>query len=156
MLGISVLCMLIEAVLLSTFVYVVYAESDAKDLVLGRVGELVKRLEVLSRDGVNTSMAEYYINCALAVLNSECYTVECLGWVWSNLTIAEREISRLEDAHPGYVMWRNFSLGATVAGLVTIPIFIYVFLPRLWAYAWYAARRKWIVVEKKSRKEGER
>lgn len=139
------------ALMLSASYGVIQAEDDVKDLVIEKVGELMNRLEPLSRDGMDTSIAEHYINQALAVLNTGCRTAECVEWVWGNLSAAEREISKLEDQYPRYIMLRNLTLGGTIVVLAAIPVIVYLFLPRIWAYVWYVARRKWIVVEKKTR-----
>lgn len=145
--------LLAVAVALLNLYCTVLAGNDVRDQVIERVSELLGRLEPLSRDGMDTRAAEYYINQALDILDSGCYKAECMEWIWGNLSVAEKEISRLEGEYPRYTTMRSLVLWATVAVLAMTPLLVYLFLPRLWAYAWYLARRRWVVEKRGGRKK---
>lgn len=76
---------------------------------------------------------------------------ECVSQINELLSAAEREIINLENSRSEYILWRNIAIWGTVATLASIPLLIYVILPKIWAFAWYASRKDWLVVETKAR-----
>ncbi|MEM1773306.1 MAG: hypothetical protein QXQ71_05760 [Desulfurococcaceae archaeon] len=117
---------------------------------LNRVKSIVAALERVSREGMDTSRVEYYLNNALGLLSKGNLTPLEEEWVRGNLSFAEEELSSLLTNLDSYVFWRNIKLGLTIGFIASIPLLTYFFLPRTWAYIWFKTRRKWVVKKNRS------
>lgn len=109
------------------------------------VGEVAHKLERLSKAGMDVSRAVELLNNALALLSKGNLTAEEWGWVRGNLSLADAELSDMEARLPAFELGKAASTAAAVAAYASLPLFVYFALPKIWAYAWYRARRKWLV-----------
>lgn len=55
------------------------------------------------------------------------------------------EINTLKQSMPTIIFFQNLVKGLMITFLASIPILIYILLPRIYIYLWYRARRKWVV-----------
>lgn len=131
--------------------HIIFADyGSQRDQLLQRIQDLASRLQPLSSDGMDTSKVEEYLSAAIQLLNEGCSSEECVSRANELLSAAEREIILLENSRNGYVLWRNIAIWGTVVALASIPLLIYIFLPKIWAFAWYVSRKDWTVLEAKA------
>ncbi|MEM1526668.1 MAG: hypothetical protein QXH10_08920 [Ignisphaera sp.] len=62
-----------------------------------------------------------------------------------NLSVIKAEIDNIKRDAPKIILYKNIVKGFSVGGLISIPILIYLFLPRVYLYIWYKSRRRWVV-----------
>jgi hypothetical protein len=55
------------------------------------------------------------------------------------------ELTSLQKELPNYKFWRNFWLFLRISAIAIVPPAFYYIFPRIYAYLWYRARRKWVV-----------
>ncbi|MEZ0393819.1 MAG: hypothetical protein ABWK00_02055 [Desulfurococcaceae archaeon] len=125
------------------------AQSTCQDY-LRTAENIALRAGRLSEVGMDVSGVIDRLNGALALINStSCASLgdQERAWVEGNLSLALAELSSLEAQEGSFVFARNLALGLEIAGAIALPLLVYIFLPRLWAYAWYLAHRRWIVRE---------
>ncbi|MEM3279143.1 MAG: hypothetical protein QW738_04035 [Nitrososphaeria archaeon] len=127
---------------------VVISSSANSEDYLQHIESIVVKLEKASEEGLNTSKVEQYLNNALSLLSNGNLTTIEENWVNNNLTLADEELNSLTSNLNSYVFWKNVKLILTIGLIASIPILTYLFLPRIWAYAWFKTRRKWIVKKK--------
>jgi len=115
---------------------IVSASSDLD----GEVGDLVERASELYSKGLDISVIIEKLNSAIVsyeegdVNESNRLLGEARSLIENMGTIADN------------VYFTNIVLKAiTVGVLATIPVLVYVLLPRLYLYLWYKSRKKWIV-----------
>jgi len=123
--------------------------ANNSDVYLEKIAGIIMKVEKLSGEGVDTRAIEIYLNNALRLLDKGGLTDVERSWVEGNLSLAERIADELINTLGRYVLWRNIRLGLTVGLIALIPILVYLFLPRVWAYLWFKTRRRWIVKLKK-------
>lgn len=119
--------------------------ASNSDVYLERIAGIIVKVEKLSREGVDTRAIEMHLNNALRLLDKGGLTDVERSWVEGNLSLAERIADELLNTLDRYVLWRNIRLGLTVGLIALIPILVYLFLPRVWAYLWFKTHRRWIV-----------
>ncbi|MEM0261536.1 MAG: hypothetical protein QW836_09995 [Ignisphaera sp.] len=138
--------LLIVLIILASVASVTASNSD---VYLEKIAGIIMKVEKLSSEGVDTRAIEIYLNNALRLLDKGGLTDVERSWVEGNLSLAERIADELINTLGRYVLWRNIRLGLTVGLIALIPILVYLFLPRVWAYLWFKTRRRWIVKLKK-------
>ncbi|MEM1679298.1 MAG: hypothetical protein QXJ56_07965 [Ignisphaera sp.] len=62
-----------------------------------------------------------------------------------NLSIIRAEIDNTRHEISRIVLYKNLVKGSAILGLISIPILVYILLPRVYLYIWYKSRRKWVV-----------
>lgn len=63
----------------------------------------------------------------------------------ANLSIIKYEINNVKNEVSRTVLYKGIMKWSSVLGLMSIPILIYLFLPRVYLYLWYKSRRRWVV-----------
>uniref|UniRef100_A0A7C4FE87 Uncharacterized protein n=1 Tax=Ignisphaera aggregans TaxID=334771 RepID=A0A7C4FE87_9CREN len=125
-----VLCILLLAPMLT-------ARTEDLDL---EVAILVDRASKLHSMGVNTTNVVEKLSSAV-----EAYEHGDFEKAWAHLNEARKIVEELEKG-AGEAYSRLLLLKvATVALLASIPIAVYLLLPRAYLYLWFRVRRKWVV-----------
>ena len=109
--------------------------------------ELYVRTVRLASQGINVDEVVEHLSKSLELLEAGHY-----GEALEEMVCAEDVITRLELS-AGSVVLRNALVryGAATA-LALVPLAIYLLLPRVYVYAWYRARRRWVVVREHTRR----
>lgn len=123
--------------------------ASGSDMYLERIAGIIVKVEKLSSEGVDTRAIEVHLNNALRLLDKGGLTDVEREWIEGNLSLAERIADELLSTLDRYVLWRNIRLGLTVGLIALIPILVYLFLPRIWAYLWFKTHRRWVVKPKR-------
>lgn len=108
--------------------------------------ELYGRTVRLASRGVDVSEVIEHLSKALKLLEAGRY-----GDALEEMERAEAILSEIEPAADRVVLEKNLVRYGTVAALASLPAAIYVLLPRAYIYAWYRARRRWVVAHERSR-----
>jgi len=97
-------------------------------------------IELLSSEGMNVSRQVNLLNSALAL-----YRQGKVKEADNLVNTALSELTSLQKELPNYKFWRNFWLFLRISAIAIVPPAFYYIFPRIYAYLWYRARRKWIV-----------
>ena len=135
------LCIAILALLLLSTTKVVYAEDPCS---LETLANVMRSLESLSRSYVDTSEAVKYADRLVKLCRQGSY--EEASKVFSNLTKVLENLNKSASRRVYEVIL--YKVSATIF-LGSIPIAVYVLLPRAYLWLWYLSRRRWYVVKKK-------
>ena len=113
--------------------------AHAEDLDL-EVAILVDRASKLHSMGVNTTSVVEKLSSAV-----EAYEHGDSEKAWALLNEARKIVEELEKG-AGETYSRLLLLkAATVTLLASIPIAVYLLLPRVYLYLWFRVRRRWVV-----------
>lgn len=122
------------------------ALSQTQTDVYTRIDRVARDLRDLGSLGIDVSGLSEELNRVLEVIDScGVSNTSCLGSVEVSLAGLEREVEALRGSVPGYVLWRQFSLWARTAVILSIPVLFYIYFPRLYAWWWFRSRRGWAV-----------
>ena len=97
-------------------------------------------IELLSSEGMNVSRQVNLLNSALAL-----YRQGKVKEADNLVNTALSELTSLQKELPNYKFWRNFWLFLRISAIAIVPPAFYYIFPRIYAYLWYRARRKWVV-----------
>ncbi|TDA41950.1 MAG: hypothetical protein DSO07_01895 [Thermoproteota archaeon] len=97
-------------------------------------------IELLSSEGVNVSRQVDLLNSALSL-----YRQGKMEEADNLVNTALSELTSLQKELPNYKFWRNFWLFLRISAIAIVPPAFYYIFPRIYAYLWYRARRKWVV-----------
>lgn len=100
----------------------------------------VRELEYLYSRGVDVEQPIELLNKAISE-----YSSGRLESAYMHLQEAKRLISDLKLEEGSVYALAMATKAATVLALASIPIALYIGLPRLYLYLWYKLHRKWIV-----------
>lgn len=105
-----------------------------------RVASTLAALNTLRGKGVN-------VDDALVLLDKAVKAAQAGDTAGANgyLSRVEEEVRLLEAGAWSTYIWGSTVKYLTVAVLAVIPVAVYTLLPRLYVYAWYRLRRKWVV-----------
>jgi len=109
--------------------------------------ELYVRVAKLASQGIDVGDVVEYLSRALKFLELERYA-DAL----EELERAEVILSELELSAGSVVLRMRLSKYGTAVALALVPVAIYVLLPRVYVYAWYRARRRWLVLRERTRR----
>ena len=126
-------------------IYVTHAEYDAisYEEVWGKFTELFRYVEELSSEGMNVSLIVSELNDVLTLIEEN--TTESLTKAMDRLRDIELEVSELRGELSSFKFWRDVSLATKIAVLASIPILMYLLLPRVYISLWFKCRRRWVV-----------
>ena len=113
--------------------------DHAEDLDL-EVAILVDRASKLHSMGVNTTSVVEKLSSAV-----EAYEHGDSEKAWALLNEARKIVEELEKGAGGTYSRLLLLKATTVALLASIPIAVYLLLPRAYLYLWFRVRRKWVV-----------
>ncbi|MEM1936419.1 MAG: hypothetical protein QXU65_05715 [Sulfolobales archaeon] len=108
--------------------------------------ELYSRTVELSLRGVETSEVEDLLASAIESIESGDYdrALKLMAEVERCLFVLEREAGPI-------ALTKSLVKYGTAAILLSIPLLVYLLLPRLYIYLWYETRRNWVVVGERPR-----
>jgi len=122
------------------------ANAEAPDP-YSKLYELYTRTVRLASQGIDVGGVVEHLSKALKLLELGRYT-EAL----EELGRAEGLLSELELGAGGTVLRMRLARYGTAAALASVPLATYLLLPRVYVYAWYRARRRWVVVVERTRR----
>ncbi|MEM0004419.1 MAG: hypothetical protein QXE10_01365 [Desulfurococcaceae archaeon] len=67
------------------------------------------------------------------------------------LSSIKDEVKKLENNAPSLILYMNASKALLVALLASMPLLVYILLPRLYLYLWFKTRRKWVIKHEPTR-----
>lgn len=102
--------------------------------------DLYKRVVELARKGVDVSS----VYAKLKEVH-ELMLQGRLGEAKTLLDSARADVDRLSSKASEAVLMSSVLKGVYIAFLASIPILVYFLLPRVYLYAWYRSRRRWVV-----------
>lgn len=108
--------------------------------IYGRVADLALK-------GINVSRYVVVLNEVLQLL--EANKSEEAMKLMSGI---EDELKELESRADNIVFARTLSKYATAASILSLPILVYFLLPRLYIYAWFKSRRRWVLVSERNKR----
>ena len=135
--------LIISLIALSLFTSLrVFAEASAprdQEIIVKEIEGLMRDLEYLYSRGVNISDIIDLLNRAIQ------YTDRNISEAQRLISIAKEEISeRRSYAENTYLM--NLVIKyLEITAIASIPLLVYLFLPRIYLYLWYRSHRKWII-----------
>lgn len=135
--------LIISLIALSLFTGLrVFAEVSAprdQEIIVKEIEGLMRDLEYLYSRGVNISDIIDLLNRAIQ------YTDRNISEAQRLISIAKEEISeRRSYAENTYLM--NLVIKyLEITAIASIPLLVYLFLPRIYLYLWYRSHRKWII-----------
>jgi hypothetical protein len=97
-------------------------------------------IELLSGEGMNVSRQVNLLNSALAL-----YRQGKVKEADDLVNEALNELVSLQAELPSYTFWRDLWLLLRISAIASVPLAFYYAFPRIYAYLWYRARRKWVV-----------
>ncbi|MEM2007536.1 MAG: hypothetical protein QW154_07890 [Sulfolobales archaeon] len=108
--------------------------------------ELYSRTVELSLKGVETGEVEDLLASTINSIESGDYdrALKLMSEVEKHLLVLEREAGFI-------VLTMNLVKYGTAAVLLSIPLLVYLLLPRLYIYLWYETRRNWVVASERPR-----
>ncbi|MEM0197284.1 MAG: hypothetical protein QXK66_06580 [Sulfolobales archaeon] len=108
--------------------------------------ELYSRTVELSLKGVETGEVEDLLASTIDSIESGDYdrALKLMSEVERHLLVLEREAGFI-------VLTKNLVKYGTAALLLSIPLLVYLLLPRLYIYLWYETRRNWVVTSERPR-----
>ncbi|MEM0352355.1 MAG: hypothetical protein QW459_05190 [Sulfolobales archaeon] len=108
--------------------------------------ELYSRTVELSLKGVETGEVEELLASTIESIESGDYdrALKLMSEVERHLLVLEREAGFI-------VLTKNLVKYGTAALLLSIPLLVYLLLPRLYIYLWYETRRNWVVTSERPR-----
>ncbi|MEM1651230.1 MAG: hypothetical protein QXH94_05535 [Sulfolobales archaeon] len=108
--------------------------------------ELYSRTVELSLKGVETGEVEDLLASTIESIESGDYdrALKLMSEVERHLLVLEREAGFI-------VLTKNLVKYGTAALLLSIPLLVYLLLPRLYIYLWYETRRNWVVTSERPR-----
>lgn len=57
----------------------------------------------------------------------------------------EADVAKLKQEAPRIILMNNLVKALTIIGMVFIPLFLYILIPRIYLYLWYRARKRWVI-----------
>ena len=104
------------------------------------VGKIVKDLEYLESKGIDVSKLVEQLDRAIKLYeNGNRVEAEKI------LLNISREVVALKSIANDVAIRILITKIATVAALASIPLLVYLLLPRAYLYLWYLSRRRWVV-----------
>lgn len=100
------------------------------------------RVEKLGSEGMNVSKIISLLNKALDIVENDGNISRAFMYVDE----ADRLSKKMMDELPSFVFWKQIRLYSTIAVILSIPIIVYFWGPRLFLIVWFRLRRKWRVV----------
>jgi hypothetical protein len=137
---------LILAALLAVSVLPRVAHAEVLDP-YSKFYELYVRTVRLASQGIDVGEVVGYLSKSLELLEAGRY-----GEAFEEMVRAEDVVARLELSAGGVVMRGMLVKYGATAVLALLPVAIYLLLPRVYVYAWYRARRRWVVVREHTRR----
>jgi len=122
------------------------AKAEAPDP-YSKLYELYTRTVRLASQGIDVGGVVEHLSRALKLLELGRYT-EAL----EELGRAEGLLSELELGAGGTALRMRLARYGAAAALASVPLATYLLLPRVYVYAWYRARRRWVVVGERTRR----
>jgi hypothetical protein len=117
-------------------VYSVNEQEEYMDKAL----DLLKRLQVLSRKGMNVTGLVNELNKTMGLIQD--------GKIDSariKLKEIEAKVSILEEKADTYYVWNTIYKYTEIASILSIPPLFYLLFPRIYLYLWFKLRKRWIV-----------
>lgn len=111
--------------------------------------KVYSKVEFLGSQGINVTSLVDNLNRALELI--EKGDNESLIEAYNIITFVNTSCNHLMEELPDIVMWRNIRIYSTIGLLASLPILLYIFLPRIYLYVWYNSRKKWVVQENENR-----
>lgn len=129
-------CILILLILLMLTVHISLGQGE----LYADIENLIQDLEFLDSKGVDTTTIIDLLNKAIYLLNEGKVNE-------SRQYIDEAKAQILELKKEADLVYLRLTLtkALTVLSLLSLPIMIYLFLPRTYLYLWYRFRRKWVI-----------
>jgi len=112
-----------------------------------RFYELYVRTVRISSRGVDVCEVLEHLSEVLKLLELGRY-----GEALEEMGRAEEVLARLEHVAGALVLRVSLAKYGGAAVLASVPLAVYVLLPRVYVYAWYRARRRWVVVSERTRR----
>jgi len=109
--------------------------------------ELYVRVVKLASQGVDVGEVAEHLSRALKLLELGQY-----GEAAEEVGRAEEVLTRLELSANTIALRASLAKYGGVAALASVPLAVYVLLPRVYVYTWYRARRRWVVVRERTRR----
>lgn len=109
-------------------------------------GSIVDRLGVLQDRGVNVTVYVDRVNGALREAEAGNYSGAIL-----ELQKVSAEVDEALASTRGAPLRLAAERAAEVAALLSLPVLVYLLLPRAYLYLWYLSRREWLVEEARKR-----
>lgn len=122
-------------VLSYTNVYV-YSRSISEEFL-----SLYEEIVNLAREGVDVS---YMVSNLSAILESTEQN-QSISQISELTKLVKNAIEELKRDAPRITLYRDTARALTVVFLASMPIAFYILFPRLYLYAWFITRRKWVV-----------
>jgi len=109
--------------------------------------EMYGRVVNLALKGINVSQYVIALNNALQLLeeNRSEEAIELMNRIEANL-------SELEPRADSIVFSQTVSKYATAAAILSLPVLVYLLLPRLYIYVWFKSRRRWVLVNERGKR----
>ena len=108
---------------------------------------MYSRVVNLALKGINVS--QYVINLDKALQLLEANKSEEALELMSRV---EADLRELESRADNIVLTQTLSKYATAVAILSIPILVYFLLPRLYVYAWFKSRRRWVIVNERNKR----
>ena len=109
--------------------------------------EIYSRVVNLALKGINVSQYVTILNNALQLLeeNRSEEAMELMNSI-------EADLSELESIAGNIVLSQTLIKYATAAAILSLPVLVYLLLPRLYVYIWFKSRRRWVLVNERSKR----
>lgn len=128
---------LVIAVLLIAMHFLIIAYSQ---VIYDEIGSLMRDLEYLHERGVNVSPIVYQLNKAIESYRSGDLE-SSLSHIHEARALIERYRGEAESIYMSILVMKMVMLIA----LFSIPLIVYLLLPRVYLYIWFKLHKKWVV-----------
>lgn len=114
--------------------------------IYSKLYELYVRTAELSLKGIETGKLEELLASAVDLIESGDYSkaLEVMSEV-------EKYLFELESRAGTIMLEKSLVKYGTAVAVASIPLLIYLLLPRLYIYLWYTTRRNWVVASERPR-----
>lgn len=118
-------------VFLTTCINVIYADDIYSEFL-----DLYTEVAKLAQQGIDVSSIVEKLREAHDALTSGGNP---------DLSVIRAEIDYVKREASKMILYQNLVKGFSIVGLISVPILIYLLLPRIYLYMWYKSRRRWVV-----------
>ena len=136
-------------IFLLVFMVLIHADNTMAQMEEDAYGEFIKvYIDVvkLAEKGLDvTHLVEELKKAHYLLLNNETSEASLL------LSSIKDEVKKLENNAPSLILYMNASKALLVALLASMPLIVYILLPRLYLYLWFKTRRKWVIKHEPTR-----
>ncbi len=109
--------------------------------------DLYSRIADLALKGINVSQYVTVLKNVLQLLE-----VNRSEEAMELMTRIEANLSELESKADNIVFSQTVIKYATAAAILSLPALVYLLLPRLYVYVWFKSRKRWVLVNERSKR----